>query len=124
MLVVVKPCKRLPRIIAGFILAPVPSLSARLLVCGYSAFLLSVVAIVEDHAAQTSRDSDINIIYDAMEVLALNTISFMSTMQIWTTIDHHLYNILLEEEQRPQQFKANKALQIDGLSDPQALKIR
>ena len=63
------------------------------------------------------------VIHQFVETMSLFHTSFMSLLEIWTTMDHLLHDITPEEESRPLQFTRHKMLQIDDLSDPQAHKM-
>ena len=72
------------------------------LVSSYSSFLLSVALTVERLAVGTA--ADMAVIHHVIQLFSMNTVCFMSLLQIWTRIDHLLYDITAEEEDQPQQF--------------------
>ena len=86
----------------------------------YSSFLLTIAMVVESSA---DGNSDMDTINEAIQVFTMSTISYMSLLQMWTTMDHLLYDITPEEEAQPRQFSRHKRLRINDLSDPQAHKM-
>ena len=92
-----------------------------LTVCSYSSFLLSFSMTVETLLG--GNHNDMAVIHQFVETMSLFHTSFMSLLEIWTTMDHLLHDITPEEESRPLQFTRHKMLQIDDLSDPQAHKM-
>ena len=90
------------------------------LFCALFSLLLSIASIVENKA---DAWDNIDTIIDAVELCTMSTLTSLSLLQIWAEMDHHLFNIPLEQEEQPLQFTRKKNLRLADLSDPQARKM-